>query len=151
MSASLVWFLVGIGFFAVELLTPGLVLLFFGIGGWVAALVALAGMTVRAQFVIFIFVSVSTLLLLRSKLRGIFSGGDRAAAAGAESGAAHPMLGRRGIVSQALAPGKVGEINISGSFWRAQSETALEAGRSVVVRGTLHHDALVLLVAPEGE
>lgn len=151
MSPPLLWFLVGIGFFAAELMTPGLVLLFFGIGAWVAASAALIGVAINVQIGVFIVVSVIALVVLRRKVRGIFSGGDRNAGQGAESGASHPMLGRHGTVSQALVPGSVGEINIGGSFWRAQSEVPLDEGRAVVVRATLRGDALVLLVAPEGE
>lgn len=151
MTPALLWFLVGIGFFAAELITPGLVLLFFGIGSWAAACAALIGLTVNIQFGVFFVVSIAALVFLRRKVRGIFSGGDRNATSGEESGAAHPMLGRRGIVSQALTPGKSGEINISGSFWRAQSEEPLGEGRAVVVRGTLAGDSLMLLVASEGD
>ena len=149
MTAALLWFLAGIGFFAAEMMTPGLVLLFFGIGGWAAACAALLGLTLRVQGGVFIVVSLLALMLLRRKLRTVFSGRDREAGPEAASGAEHPMLRRRGIVSQALTPGETGEINIGGSFWRAQADMPLEQGRSVIVLGTLPGDELVLRVGPE--
>lgn len=151
MTPALLWFLVGIGFFVAEMATPGLVLLFFGIGAWAAACAALLSSAVNIQAAVFIVVSLLTLIVLRSKVRGIFSGRDRNPDVDTSTGAAHPLVGRRGIVSRALVLGKVGEINIGGSFWRAQSDVALEEGRSVTVQGALPSDGLVLLVTPDTE
>jgi membrane protein implicated in regulation of membrane protease activity len=38
LSPVLLWFLAGLVFFALELLLPGLIVFFFGIGAWCAAL-----------------------------------------------------------------------------------------------------------------
>ena len=69
MNAPLLWFLLGLFFLFVELLAPTLVLVFFGAGAWVTACAALLGLPPAWQLVLFILVSLLTLLLLRRHLR----------------------------------------------------------------------------------
>ena len=38
---ELVWFIAGLGLFLLELVLPGFVIFFFGIGAWVTALICL--------------------------------------------------------------------------------------------------------------
>lgn len=145
MTAPLIWFLIGVALFAAEIMTPALVLLFFGIGAWAAALTALMDVPAGGQAAVFIAASLLSLVFFRQKARGIFSGrsGDPAPSGG------HPLAGRRGIVSKALTPGSVGEIDIDGSFWRAMSDTPMSQGQAVLVQGPLAGDALILRVTAE--
>ncbi|WP_304679908.1 NfeD family protein [uncultured Desulfovibrio sp.] len=149
MNAPLLWFLLGLFFLFVELLAPTLVLVFFGAGAWVTACAALLGLSLGWQLVLFILVSLLTLLLLRRHLRAVFGGrAQRAADADAQGGQApsHPLTGRAGVVSKALRPGEVGEVSIDGSFWRAVAEVEIHTGRTVRVLGTQSDDALLLRV-----
>lgn len=151
MSAPLLWFLLGLAFLLVELAAPTLVLIFFSAGAWVTACAALLGLPPAWQLVLFILVSLLTLLVLRRHLRAVFGGrAHRAADADAQGGHApgHPLTGRVGLVSKALRPGEVGEVSIDGSFWRAVADEEIHAGRAVRVLGTRPDDALLLRVAP---
>ena len=80
MNAPLLWFLLGLVFLFVELLAPTLVLVFFGAGAWVTACAALLGLPPAWQLVLFILVSLLTLLLLRRHLRAVFGGRAQRAA-----------------------------------------------------------------------
>jgi len=40
---ELFWFILGLGLFLLELVIPGLIIFFFGLGAWVTALVCLIG------------------------------------------------------------------------------------------------------------
>lgn len=148
MSPSLLWFLLGIGFLLAELMTPAMVLLFFGVGAWAAAGVALLGFSIGWQLTAFMTVSLLTLIFLCRQLRAVFSGRSHKAAMENSQPQAHPLSGRQGIVSKTLRPGEVGEVSIDGSFWRAVAQSEIRLGRPVRVLGTLPADALVLRVAP---
>ena len=144
MSAPpLLWFFLGTALLLAELLTPALVLLFFGLGAWAAALAALAGLDFSGQLVVFMAV-------LRKRLRRVFGGRakDGDAPHDDEGPAPHPLTGTRGLVSKALQSGFEGEVSAGGSFWRAVSTTPLEKGAPVVVLGAQPGNGLVLCVAP---
>lgn len=145
-SAPLVWFLVGLAFLGIELASPTLVLIFFGIGAWATALAALADTSLSVQLVCFMLVSILSLLLLRRHLRSVFGG--RAHGPGPEDDSAppHPLAGRVGVVSRPIAQGMAGEVDIDGSFWRAVSTGPIAAGAQVRVLGTQAGDGLLLRV-----
>ena len=74
-SPVLIWFLLGIAFFVTELMLPGFILFFLGIGAWCTALVlAVTELSLTVQMIIFLISSLSTLIFLRAKLRFIFHG-----------------------------------------------------------------------------
>ena len=154
MNAPLLWFIVGVAFFVAELMTPAMVLLFFGVGAWASALAALLGMDLAWQIVVFICISLLTLLFLRRRLRAVFGGrSSRNPSANCdgqdeEQCAPHLLTGRQGVVSKALRPGQVGEISIDGSFWRATAHEHIAAGSPVLVLGADPDNALVLRVQP---
>ena len=112
MNAPLLWFIVGVAFFVAELMTPAMVLLFFGVGAWASALAALLGMDLAWQIVVFICISLLTLLFLRRRLRAVFGGrSSRNPSANCdgqdeEQCAPHLLTGRQGVVSKALHPGQ---------------------------------------------
>lgn len=154
MNAPLLWFILGAAFFVAELMTPAMVLLFFGVGSWAAALAALMGLGLAWQLITFIGLSLLTLLFLRQRLRAVFGGRAHRVPTGncngngEESCTPHPLAGRQGVVSKALHPGKVGEVSIDGSFWRATAPEKLVEGSPVRVQGADPADALVLHVVP---
>lgn len=148
MSAALLWFLLGLTFLGVELAAPHLVLMFFGLGAWAAALADLGSLGLNVQIVVFIAVSLLSLVLLRRHMRSVFAGRFvENGGEGAENGAPHPLAGRKGRVSRATAPDRPGEVEIDGSFWRALSEAPLEPGTEIRVQGTDRGDAMLLRVA----
>lgn len=151
-SVPLIWFVLGSVLLLAELMTPALVLLFFGVGAWAAACAALLGLNLSWQLMVFILVSLLTLLVLRRRLRAVFGGRSHKAGTSDANGdggqpLAHPLTGRQGVVSKALHPGQVGEVSIDGSFWRAVADTQIDRNRPVRVLGTLPADGLVLRVA----
>ena len=72
---AVIWFLVGLGLLLLELALPGLVVLFFGAGAWVTALVcAITDINLNWQIFIFLIASLLGLVLLRSYLKKRFFG-----------------------------------------------------------------------------
>lgn len=150
MSPSLIWFLLGAAFFVAELFVPGFVLLFFGVGCWAAAGGALLHFDLNWQITVFICVTILTLLVLRQRLRIIFGGKSQSNDAAAELSdiQPHPLTGQRGTVSRSITPGKPGEVNAGGSFWRAVAADSIPSGTEIVVLGADAQNTLLLRVAP---
>lgn len=72
---AVIWFLIGLGLLLLELVLPGLVILFFGAGAWVAALsCALFNINLNWQIAIFLLASLLGLVLLRKYLKRKFFG-----------------------------------------------------------------------------
>lgn len=70
LNAVVLWFLAGLLLMLAELLLPGLIIIFFGVGAWVVALCCLLfDIGVNAQFFIFIISSVLSLALLRKIIK----------------------------------------------------------------------------------
>ncbi len=70
---AVIWFLVGLGLLLLELVLPGLVILFFGAGAWVTALVcAFIDINLNWQILIFLVASLLGLVLLRRYLKKRF-------------------------------------------------------------------------------
>ena len=148
MSLSLIWLLFGVAFLFAEIVTPVFVLFFLGIGAWAAALAALAGFAMNLQISVFIVVSILALLVLRRKLRAILSGREHTVGdQGGSDTPPHPLTGRQGVVSKAIAPTSWGEVEIDGSFWRAKASEPLALGTAIRVLGSSAEDALILHVA----
>jgi membrane protein implicated in regulation of membrane protease activity len=128
LSPVLLWFLAGIIFFALELLLPGLVVFFFGLGAWGAALATfLLPIDLATQLLVFLVVSVLTLLLLRSVLKKIFMGRS------IEVDAMERCLpdGATGEVIEDILPPANGKIKFAGSFWLATADEPLAKGTVV--------------------
>jgi membrane protein implicated in regulation of membrane protease activity len=72
---AVIWFLVGLGLLLLELALPGLVMLFFGAGAWVTAMVcAITDISLNWQIFIFLVASLLGLVLLRKYLKRRFFG-----------------------------------------------------------------------------
>lgn len=143
MSAATIWILLGTLCFGVEVISMTLVLVFFGVGAWAAAAAAWLDLTFAPQVLLFITCSLLTLVLLRSRLRRVFSGQARTSRPAPE----HLLIGRTGVVTKALHHGETGEISIDGSFWRAVAESDIAEGKPVRVLGHRPGDELVLRVS----
>lgn len=68
-QSELYWFLLGLALLLSELILPGFVIMFFGIGAWITALCILLGITenFNVQLLIFLGSSLLTLVLFRKR------------------------------------------------------------------------------------
>lgn len=147
-SPVLAWFIAGIVFFVIELLLPGLILFFFGLGAWCAALaVYLLPMALSSQLLVFLATSLLSLLLLRAALKKIFLGRVLEVDA-METTLPDDALG---LVIEDILPPAEGKVKFAGSFWQASAEQALVRGTIVRI---VEKKNLTLKVSPvdrEGE
>ena len=139
------WLVLGLLLVLFELATPGgFYIVFFGLGAVLVGILAAGGWAgpVWVQILLFAVISVTTLLLFRSRvLKWMQLDPQRPAV--------DELVGQISIVLTAMAPGDVGKVELRGSAWNARnvSDGVLSAGtRSRVMRV----DGLMLMVGPEG-
>lgn len=144
LSNELIWFLFGLVLMLGEIVTPGFVLIFFGVGAWIVALLLWMGTTISftTQLFLFLVVSVASLLLFR-KYGKKYSHGKVIKADPASS--IDDVRGEKAVATSDISPLTGGTVEFHGTHWNAESETAVSKGASVEV---LERNNLVLKVKP---
>lgn len=140
---EMIWFLIGLVLFLLELVVPGFVIFFFGVGAWVTALVCLiADPGVNLQAVIFVVVSILALLGLRKLIQKKFfySKDDRAEAVEDE------FTGREAIAIADFGSDRKGKVEFKGTTWKAESGSEIKAGQTVII---IEKDNFKLIVEPK--
>ena len=132
-SPWLVWFLAGIAVMLAELAIPGFVIIFFGLGCWGAALVAIFYPNAYSfQVAAFAIVSVASLMALRRVAMRVFVGRSE----GQETGdSGNIPIGARVTLDHGFEAGQVGRVRFRGTMWDAVSEDRLPAGSDAIITG----------------
>ncbi len=132
-SPWLVWFLAGIAVMLAELAVPGFVIIFFGLGCWGAAAVAVfAPDAYSAQVGVFLIVSVASLMTLRKVAMRVFVGRSE----GPETeDLGNVPVGARITLDRDLEAGRVGRVRFRGAMWDAVSEDRIPAGSDAEITG----------------
>ncbi len=145
-SPSLIWFLVGVAFLIAELALPGVILIFFTAGCWIASIATLLlDIELTGQIIIFIVSSLVLLFALRKYCMNIFKGGTRDII---DDYYFDAKIGKTAIVTRNISLAMPGEIKVSGSFWRAIADMEIEEGQSVVIESQESEDGLTFKVKP---
>lgn len=141
----LVWLIIGVILLILEMLLPGFVLFFFGLGALVTFLCSwLFTLSLNEQLAIFLVSSLLSLFTLRGFIKRIFLGsstestGDNAVATGGE-----PVL-----VTKTIVPPMEGKVKYSGTSWRAVADERIEEGKPAIV---VSQDGLVMRVKKMSE
>lgn len=124
----LIWLAIGVGFILAELLAPGFIVIFFGIGAIIAGATAFFGISLQMQILIFGISSLTLLLLLRRYMAPIFLGSSDK---GGDEGETDHAIGASAEVIEDIAPPKRGRIKYQGTFWHAEAAEAIPAGTVV--------------------
>jgi membrane protein implicated in regulation of membrane protease activity len=126
---ALYWFYLGIVLIILEVMTPGLVSIFFGLAALVVALITyfVPGIPESAQWVMFSIFSVLFIVLLRKTLKKTFSGTSEVT-----EDLFDAYTGKRATVVEFISPGKPGRVEFNGSDWTAEADKELDVG--VLVR-----------------
>lgn len=129
-NPAVIWFLVGLGLLLLELVLPGLVILFFGIGAWVTALItAVTNMNLNWQILIFLVASLLGLVLLRKYLRKrFFSRTNKEIDDQLEE-----FIGRKAKAIEDFDDG-TGRVEFKGTQWTARSDDPVTKGDWVIIR-----------------
>ena len=136
---AMVWFLIGLVLIVAEFAVPGLVIIFFGLGAWVAALTLLAvELSLFSQIVIFLVVSIAALLALRKRFMAV---------AEQTPDLTDEFIGKTAVVEARVVKGAYGKVKFKGALWKAETESdrALEKGTFVKIAG---YESIILKVEP---
>ena len=117
-NAISLWFIVGLVLVLLEFVVPGVILVFLGIGAWVAALAVSLGLadTLGTQMAWFGASSLAGLLLLRRLFKGWFEGFS---SQGDMSRNLDEFTGREVVVTEAIPAGGRGAVEFKGTRWTA--------------------------------
>jgi membrane protein implicated in regulation of membrane protease activity len=128
---SLIWLLTGVLLFLLEMILPGFVLFFFGIGAWCTAVASwFLSIGLSGQLAVFLVSSVLSLVALRGLIRRTFLG-TRLAGDGGDSALARG--GEQVEVVVAIALPAEGKVRYSGTTWRATAAEPIEAGEIATI------------------
>ena len=139
---AMAWFLIGLVLIVSEFAIPGLVIIFFGLGAWAAALAVLAAdLPLILQILIFLVVSITTLVLLRKRF---------VTAADNAPDMTDEFIGKRAAVVEQITKGAYGQVKFKGALWKAETaaDEVLEPGDMVVIVG---YESILLKVEPVSE
>lgn len=141
LHAAAIWFIIGFILFLLEFAVPGLILLFFGIGAWLVAILLLfVDLSLNLQLIIFLITSIITVLLFRKWVKKIIWTRKHSTEL---VDVDDEFIGKLGKAETAISPGQNGKVNFKGSAWDARSEEFIEPGESVVIIG---NESILLIV-----
>ena len=133
-SPVLIWFLVGLALIILEFFLPGIILVFFGVGAWIASLTTWLGVTEgqASQLLVFAVSSVVLLIVLRRRVRGRFLG--HASADQNPNVDLDEFSGKPVTVTVDIAAGHPGgRVEFKGAGWAAAAEEDIPAGEQAVI------------------
>lgn len=127
---ELIWFIIGLVMFILELIIPGFFIFFFALGAWVTSLVCVIGDPgLNLQIIIFAVTSVLSLILLRKVIqKKYFHKRDDQ-----PDEIEDEFTGREGMVTSDITPEKTGTVEFKGTTWQAESENDIKKGQIVII------------------
>lgn len=139
-SPTLIWFLVGFVLIISEFALPGVLVVFFGVGAWIAALTTWLKITptLTSQNIVFLVSSLLFLFLLRKRMQKIFVGQST-------NGEIEDEYTGKEILALTHITDASGKVEIKGTEWNARSLAPIEARTLVIVE---RREGLTLHVRP---
>jgi len=139
-NPAVIWFLVGLTLILLELSAPGLIIAFFGVGAWITSLSCLIfSPSINMQLIIFIIVSLLSLLLLRKQLKNKFFGADNKQ----EDTLEDEYIGKTVQVIAPILKKKQGKVSFKGTVWSAVSDQDIDEGNTARI---ISKESIVLKV-----
>jgi membrane protein implicated in regulation of membrane protease activity len=139
------WLVLGLVLVVAEMASAGgFYIIFFGIGAGIVGFLSLFGVAGPAwgQMLLFAALSVVGLAVFRSRFLRWFQVDPQLPPVDA-------LVGEIGHVSEELAPGAVGKVELRGSAWSARNTSPTPMARGARCR-VVRVDGLMLFVEPEG-
>ncbi|HBE40536.1 MAG TPA: hypothetical protein DDW27_04910 [Bacteroidales bacterium] len=127
---ELFWFILGLVLLLLELVVPGFVIIFFGVGAWITSLVCIIfNPGINFQAAIFAVTSVIVLLVFRRMIQNkfIYNKDDKSESIEDE------FTGREAVAIDDFGPDKTGKVEFKGTTWNAESESVIKSGQRVII------------------
>jgi len=141
-TSEVIWFILGVALMLLELVAPGLILIFFGIGAWItSATVLILDIGLNAQLLVFAISSITSLLSLRQSIKKRYmdvsqEGDDKLD---------HEFIGGKAVTLTPIQNDRDGKVEYNGSQWEAISEFQIKANETVRIIGM---KSIKLIVEP---
>ena len=140
---EVIWFTVGFLLMIGEVMVPGLVILFFGLGALATGVCCLIfSPDLNIQLLIFVVSSVASLVILRSLLKKIFLGKESVQGIDRPAGVTEYVGSKCKVVAR-IDSQLGGKILLNGAEWKAVSDTIIEEGKIVEIVG---QDSITMMV-----
>ena len=122
---ALAWFIIALAGFILEMLQPGIYLIFFAIGAFITGLFAAAITSVPAQLMGFALFSAASIILLRSLVYGrrfdeIGTNTDR-------------LMGKTALVTIRIPRRMHGFVKVGSEIWMATADEEIQKGETVEI------------------
>ncbi len=136
------WLAAAVILLVLEFVIPGVLIIFFSFGALVLMLLTwiLPNIPLNLQLIIFLIVSVLSLLLLRRKLKSVFHGRKSGSEKEDET---DEIVGKTVTVTVDITPKSAGRISLNGTEWTAESTEECKTGERVIITG---RESLILKV-----
>jgi membrane protein implicated in regulation of membrane protease activity len=139
---EIIWFIVGLLLVIAEFAIPGLIVIYFGFGAIMTAILCIPfDFSLNTQIILFVIFSLAALLLTRRYLKKVFTGTNRTTRNDIDT--ENEYIGHKAIVIEPIDAGGEGRIEFQGSHWKATSKEFIEEGCRVVIVG---HENLTMKV-----
>jgi membrane protein implicated in regulation of membrane protease activity len=141
------WFVLGLVLLVFEVLTPGIITLFFGLGAWLVMLVlAIVDIPTWFQWALFSVSSLLSLMFLRKHVIKWFQGRKAAKKDSlSELMVAERYIGQEVDVLDDINPTRPGPVEFNGTLWQAKTKVPLAKGDRARIVGM---EDLVFIVEP---
>jgi membrane protein implicated in regulation of membrane protease activity len=127
---ELIWFLIGLFLFLLELVVPGFIIFFFGFGAWVTALICLVSHPgTNLEIMIFAITSVLSLVALRKMIQNKFFYSKSNSSESVED----EFTGKEGLALIDFGKGRKGKVEFKGTTWNAESNSEIKEGQTVII------------------
>ncbi len=139
-TPGLIWLIIGVVCFLLEMAVPGFIIFFFGVGAWVTSIACwLFPLGLNSQLVIFLVSSLVALFALRGFIQRTFLGSSTSG----EESHGLAQAGETAEVIGVIVPPAEGKVQYSGTQWRAVAEEEIPVGEIVTI---LSQDGLLMHV-----
>ena len=145
LSPELEWFFVGLFCMIAEIVLPGFIAVFFGIGAWLTAILVWVGLLpgFDSQMISFLILTVLSLLLFRKRGKQIFGGKVSAILEPGED--LEEFKDEKGMAVTDITPDGGGRVEVRGTEWKAESSVRIAKGVPIRV---LSRKNITLIVEP---
>jgi inner membrane protein len=133
MSPAQIWFLVGLVLVLGEFVTPGVILVFIGLGAWLASLTTWLGWTesLGMQMMVFAISSLVLLVGLRRLFKSWLMGFSKTNPDASRD--LDEFIGKPVRVMSAFEAGVPGKVEFKGANWTAESDEPMQPGDTAII------------------
>ena len=144
-NPTFLWLIAAVILLVLEFVIPGVLIIFFSFGALIVMLLTwvLPSLTLDLQLIIFLIISVLSLILLRRRLKKIFHGNKTKSPKQDENDG---ITGKTVTVTVDITPKSAGRVSLNGTEWTAESAAECKTGERVIITG---HESLILTVKKE--